>query len=158
MTTSSSESISERVRFWEEQDKINQELIPRVIRQSELLAGHIAEHENLALAAADALRAILSEAREAHEQDYKSALETATAELRQHYDSALEAALQEKQQQYVQELSTAQESLDKEIQANIERAVATLNQERRKIRNLLLAITVSSGAIAVAALIAGLLL
>ena len=158
MTTSSSESISERVRFWEEQDKINQELIPRVIRQSELLAGHIAEHENLPLAAADALRAILAEAREAHEQDYKAALEAATAELRQLYDSALEAAIQEKQQQYVQELSTAQESLSKETQANIERAAATLNQERRKIRNLLLAITVSSGAIAVAALIAGLLL
>ena len=28
--------ISERVRFWEEQDRINQELIPRVIRQHEL--------------------------------------------------------------------------------------------------------------------------
>ena len=154
MTTSSSESISERVRFWEEQDKINQELIPRVIRQSELLAGHIAEHENLPLAAADVLRAILSEAREVHEQDYKAALEATTAELRQLFDSALE----ERRQQYVQELSTAQESLNKEIQANIERAVATLNQERRKIRNLLLAITVSSGAIAVAALIAGLLL
>ena len=25
--------IGERVRFWEEQDRINQELIPRVIRQ-----------------------------------------------------------------------------------------------------------------------------
>ena len=85
-------------------------------------------------------------------------MEAATAELRQLYDSALEAAIQEKQQQYVQELSTAQESLSKETQANIERAAATLNQERRKIRNLLLAITVSSGAIAVAALIAGLLL
>ena len=158
MTTSSSESISERVRFWEEQDKINQELIPRVIRQSELLAGHIAEHENLALAAADALKAILSEAREAHDKDSRAALEAATAELRQHYDSALEAALQEKQQQYVQALSTAQESLTKENQAHIESAVSTLNQERRKVRNLLLAITVSSGAIAVAALIAATLL
>ena len=34
MATSNSDSIAERVRFWEEQDKINQELIPRVIRQN----------------------------------------------------------------------------------------------------------------------------
>ena len=39
--------IEEKVRFWEEQDRINQELIPRVIRQNELLSQHIAEHENL---------------------------------------------------------------------------------------------------------------
>ena len=42
-------SIAERVKFWEEQDKINQELIPRVIRQHELLTGHIADHEKPAL-------------------------------------------------------------------------------------------------------------
>ena len=47
MTTSSSDSIAEKVRFWEEQDKINQELIPRVIRQNELLTKHIAEHDSL---------------------------------------------------------------------------------------------------------------
>ena len=44
---SASEGIAERVRFWEEQDRINQVLIPRVIRQGELLANHIKEHENL---------------------------------------------------------------------------------------------------------------
>ncbi len=50
MTTPDAEetvSIADRVRFWEEQDKINQELIPRVIRQHELLTGHIADHVNL---------------------------------------------------------------------------------------------------------------
>lgn len=30
-------SIGERVQFWQEQDKINQALIPRVIRQKERL-------------------------------------------------------------------------------------------------------------------------
>ena len=42
MTTPDSTPIADRVRFWEEQDKINQELIPRVIRQHELLTAHIA--------------------------------------------------------------------------------------------------------------------
>ena len=28
MTTPASDSIAEKVRFWEEQDKINQELVP----------------------------------------------------------------------------------------------------------------------------------
>ena len=45
MTTADSEDtvpIADKVRFWEEQDKINQELIPRVIRQHELITSHIA--------------------------------------------------------------------------------------------------------------------
>ena len=41
------DGIAERVRFWEEQDRINQVLISRVIRQGELLTKHIAEHDNL---------------------------------------------------------------------------------------------------------------
>ena len=48
--------IGERVRFWEEQDRINQELIPRVIRQGELISEHVAEHENLQAIVADAVR------------------------------------------------------------------------------------------------------
>ena len=30
--------IGERVKFWQEQDRINRELIPRVIKNHELLA------------------------------------------------------------------------------------------------------------------------
>ena len=60
--------IAERVRFWEEQDRINQELIPRVIRQNELLTGHIADHENLPLAAAEAARQAVSQAQETIER------------------------------------------------------------------------------------------
>ena len=56
--------IAERVRFWEEQDRINQELIPRVVRQAELLASHVGEHENLQLAAARAVNDALRPARE----------------------------------------------------------------------------------------------
>lgn len=48
--------IAERVRFWEEQDRINQELIPRVVRQHELLTRHLSDHEMLPIVAAAAAR------------------------------------------------------------------------------------------------------
>lgn len=38
-------NIAERVKFWEEQDRINRELIPRVIKNHELLSRHIKSHE-----------------------------------------------------------------------------------------------------------------
>ena len=37
--------IADKVKFWEEQDRINKELIPRVLKQHELLTAHIANHE-----------------------------------------------------------------------------------------------------------------
>lgn len=39
--------IAEKVRFWEEQDRINQVLIPRVIHLHKLLTDHIKENDNL---------------------------------------------------------------------------------------------------------------
>ncbi len=39
--------IAEKVRFWEEQDRINRILIPRVIRQGEVLQKLNKEHKNL---------------------------------------------------------------------------------------------------------------
>ena len=85
MTTPDSTPIADRVRFWEEQDEINQELIPRVIRQHELLTAHIADHENLPLITGNAISEVLAEARE---------------EQQRHYDAALEAVRQKQQQQY----------------------------------------------------------
>ena len=38
--------IAERVKFWQEQDRINRELIPRVIKSHELLTKHIESHED----------------------------------------------------------------------------------------------------------------
>ena len=54
--------IAERIRFWEEQDRINQELIPRVIRQHELLSRHISDHEMLPIVAATAAREAVEQA------------------------------------------------------------------------------------------------
>ena len=39
--------IADKVRFWEEQDRINRELIPRVLKQNELLSSHVASHEEV---------------------------------------------------------------------------------------------------------------
>ena len=172
MTTPDSTPIADRVRFWEEQDKINQELIPRVIRQHELLTAHIADHENLPLIAGNAISEALAEAREEQQRHYDAALEVAKQELQQQYDTALEAAKQENQQQYAaaleaakQEqqqlhdasLETAKIAINNEAQANLDRALTTLNQEWRKTRNILIGITVASSAMAVAAIIVAIL-
>ena len=49
-------SIADKVQFWEEQDRINKELIPRVIKIHELFTDHIAGHEEAStqIAAAEA--------------------------------------------------------------------------------------------------------
>lgn len=38
--------IAEKVKFWEEQDRINTELIPRVVKIHELVTDHIAGHQD----------------------------------------------------------------------------------------------------------------
>ena len=172
MTTPDSTPIADRVRFWEEQDKINQELIPRVIRQHELLTAHIADHENLPLIAGNAISEALAGAREEQQRHYEAALEAAKQELQQQYADALEAARQEQrrlyeaaleaekqeqQQQYDATLETAKTAINNEAQANLENAVTTLNQEWGKARNILIGITAASGAIAVAAIIVAIL-
>ncbi len=82
MTTSDRESIQDKVRFWEEQDRINQELIPRVIRQNELLTKHIAEHDDLPELAAKAVSQAVREAREEDNRRFEDAVRDARNELR----------------------------------------------------------------------------
>ena len=92
-------SIADRVRFWEEQDKINQVLIPRVIKQAELLTAHIGEHESLPEVVTRAIAAALQEALAEQEEKYQSAL----AEQSRQYQVALEA----QERQYAAKLSEA---------------------------------------------------
>ena len=93
MATSDEDSIADRVRFWEEQDKINQELIPRVIRQNELLSKHIAEHDNLPELAGNAISQALARAREEQRQQCEAALDTAKRELADEFQASLGQAL-----------------------------------------------------------------
>ena len=82
-------SIAERVRFWQEQDKINLTLIPRVLRQHELLTGHIQEHESLPEMVSKAVAMALQQALTRQEQQYQAAIE---AQERQ-YEAKLAAAI-----------------------------------------------------------------
>ncbi len=89
-------SIADKVLFWEQQDQINQELIPRVIRQSELLARHIRDHENLPELAARAVHAALAEARDEQRAQHKAAVAAAKTHLRNQLEpdlAAMEARL-----------------------------------------------------------------
>ena len=79
--------ISERVRFWEEQDRINQELIPRVIRQHELLTQHIGEHEHLPTTLANAVEEGLARGHKELQEKYDAALESAKEDLTQQMES-----------------------------------------------------------------------
>ena len=91
--------IAEKVRFWEEQDAINKALIPRVIRQNELLTGHIAEHDNLPLVVARAVQQATDRVRDEQKELYDAALASMKAEFDEQsetqarqYDEALRSA------------------------------------------------------------------
>ena len=137
--------IAEKVRFWEEQDRINQELIPRVIRQNELLTQHIAEHDNLQQILSDTTQKALSE----QTQQYESALDTAQKQLNETHDQITQKALSEQTQQYESALDTAQKQLNETYAQLLE----DLRQEARQTQNRLTAIATGSTIIAIAALI-----
>ena len=179
MAKSNTDSIAEKVRFWEEQDKINQELIPRVIHQNELLTKHIAEHENLPEVAGNAISQAIAEARAEQRQQYESALDSARIELAEetqaNFQKALDAfhtALSDAKAELSESTGTtlAQASgqlqtamavhraeLNEQAQAGLKQGLATLREESRKMRNVLISITSGAGVICVATLIVGLL-
>ena len=179
MTMSNSDSIAEKVRFWEEQDKINQELIPRVIRQNELLTKHIAEHDDLPEVAGNAISQALAEARAERRQQYESALDSAKIELAEQaqanfqkaldvFHTALSDAKAELSESTGSSLAQASEQLqtavavhrtelDEQAQASLKQGLATLREEYRKMRNVLIGITSGAGVICIATLIVGLL-
>ena len=118
MTTSNSDSIAERVRFWEEQDKINQELIPRVIRQNELLTKHIAEHDTLPEVAVDTTSEALAEARTEQRQQYEAALDGARTELAEQAQANFQKALEN----FRAALSEAKAELSEQTQTSLAQA------------------------------------
>ena len=170
-------SIADRVKFWEEQDKINQELIPRVIRQHELLAEHIGEHANLPEIAGSAIIQALAGAREEQRQQYDDALAAHTTQLSERTEAALRKALDDVQtaladavttldertqasmaqalDQLQAALATHRAALDEQMQTVLNQGLATLQQESRKTRNLLIGITAGLGTVSVAIMIAG---
>ena len=122
--------IAERVRFWEEQDRINQALIPRVIRQSELLTKHIAEHDDLP----QLVGRVVADALAEQARQYNAALGEATAHLNAVHAEALRHANAEQSQKY-------------------EASIASVQQEVGRTRNRLTAIATGAVAVAVVAVI-----
>ena len=148
-----SDSIAERVRFWEEQDKINQELIPRVIRQNELLTKHIAEHDNLPEVAGNAIGQALAGAREEQRQQYEAALDAAKTQLGEQTRISLAEAAEQTQAA----MTAHKTDLNEQADATINQGLAALREESRKLRNLLIGMTVVAGVLAIAALAVALL-
>ena len=58
--------IADKVRFWEEQDRINRELIPRVLKQHELFTAHIETHDSVATRMAETEARLAQQIREGH--------------------------------------------------------------------------------------------
>ena len=82
LTTSNDRpGIADKVRFWEEQDRINQELIPRVLKQHELLSAHIASHEESRVQTA-AIDSRIRDMNESHIRAVTELEQRTTAEIR----------------------------------------------------------------------------
>ncbi len=144
-TEITSPNIAERVRFWEEQDKINQELIPRVIRQHELLTSHIADHENLPLIASNAIRESLAEARQQQQEQHEAEIAEVRAELQAAQDERqrqaeeladIRAAATEQARQHAAELQEAQAERQRQAEAMADIRVAATEQARQHATEL----------------------
>ena len=144
MTTPDSPPIADRVRFWEEQDKINQELIPRVIRQHELLTSHIADHENLPLVAGNAISEALAEARQQQQVQHDAEM----AELR--------AETEEQRRLHATELRAAKAEREEQGRQH-SNEVTTLQAQLRQARNQLLMVAGGAVVIAIAGVVIGIL-
>lgn len=143
-------SIAERVRFWEEQDRINQALIPSVIRQNELLAKHIAEHDDLP----ELIGRVVSDALSEQATLYNEAMERAAAEMKAAYDQELDKTRQELEAQYAETLQKA----NSEQQAAYEGEVSTVRHEASRTRKWTTTIATVATSAAVAAIIIAVLL
>ena len=104
--------IGERVKFWEEQDRINQELIPRVIQQSEVLTGHIKNHENLQATAVKMVRETVEESESRINQQLQAAQEE-----RQLAEENLRQASEERQaaEAIIQQVSEERQAAEKQL-------------------------------------------
>ena len=133
------ESIASKVLFWEKQDQINQELIPRVIRQNELLTQHIRGHQNLPEIAARAVRDALDEAKEEQLDHYQAALAATRSDLLRDLQSSLATA-------------------DDRLSDSIDLKMQILSRKYRQTLHLLIGTTIVSGLVSVAALILAIVL
>ena len=117
--------IAERVAFWEEQDRINQELIPRVIQQSEVLTGHIKNHENLQATAVKMVRDAVEESESRISQQLRAAQEE-----RQLAEENLRQATEERRaaEAYLQQAAAERQTAEAQLQLATEERQAQAAQ------------------------------
>ena len=82
--------IADKVRFWEEQDRINQVLISKVLRQHQLLTKHIEEHDNLPKLFRRQLADALEEQSHRFERERRESLDAQSKLFRRRLADALE--------------------------------------------------------------------
>ncbi|MCY3748534.1 MAG: hypothetical protein OXG64_04480 [Chloroflexi bacterium] len=116
--TQAQRSIGERVRFWEEQEKINQVLIDRLIRLNKLLSDHIKNHESLPEVADQAVRQALADARVEQQEQYRSIIENLSATYRDSVHTLLAEERTRQRQQYEHALATVDQQWKTETQRN----------------------------------------
>ena len=109
-------SIGERVRFWEEQDTINQLLVDRLLRQNKLLSDHIKNHESLPEVADKAVRKALADARVEQQKQHRSIVETLSATYRDTVQRLLADERTRQRQQYEYALATVDQRWQTETQ------------------------------------------
>ena len=158
INTEDAPRIAERVKFWEEQDRINQELIPRVIRQHELLTGHIADHENLPLIAGNAISEALAEAREEQSQQLAAARAEREEQGRQHEAELASAHAEREEQNRRHEAELAATKAEREEQdRQYQASLAALQGQTLKVRNLVIGVSFGAGVIGTVAIVVAIL-
>ena len=158
INTEDAPRIAERVKFWEEQDRINQELIPRVIRQHELLTGHIADHENLPLVAGNAISEALAEAREEQSQQLAAARAEREEQGRQHEAELASAHAEREEQNRRHEAELAATKAEREEQdRQYQASLAALQGQTLKVRNLVIRVSAGAAVISIAGIVVAIL-
>ena len=100
--------IGERVQFWQEQDQINQALIPRVIAQGELLSQHIVEHDDLPRMVSDTVQSALLQ----QSQRFTEQVEQLQTEHAEQLRTVADEAIAKMQQETAETVSSLQDAHD----------------------------------------------
>ena len=125
-----SPKIGERVKFWQEQDRINRELIPRVIKSHELLTRHVENHPDFvsAMAQIQAVEASVEELSVATKAQIAS-VEAGVEELSNATKTQIQAV-----EASVEELSVATKAQIASVEAEVEELSNTTKTQFQKIR------------------------
>ena len=106
--------IAEKVKFWEEQDRINQELIPRVLKQHELLASHIKSHESSSVNMAS-LEARMLEAISAASQQSAEKVSEQVVSLEIRMAEAIDLARKQSAQESAEQVASLEERMTEAV-------------------------------------------